>query len=556
LGCNPSVVRERFRVIGEVVRDPRMLRLMLSFFAFNMAEYGTWVAILVYAYDRGGAAVAGVVAVVVLFPAGIVAPFGAFAGDRFRRDRVLLVSFLGQALGLALVAVSLLIDAPFAVPLLFAALGSVGFTFTRPTLSALLPEIADGPEELTAANAASSFVENAGIVLGPFVAGILLARGGPSVVYALFAAVALVSALLVARLHVPGEDVDAKEQLHARDVLREAAGGFTFLFHNLHAGLVVLVLAGGSVVMGAIDVLVVAVAITLLGKGQGWAGFLSAAFGVGGLIGAALAIGLIGRRRLVPSLGGATFTFGGAVVAVGAAPAVVTAPALFAVGGAGGSMAWVAGSTLLQRMAPAEMLTRVFGILEGVGMFAVAVGSVGASILIESLGVRVAVVAVGALAPLVMLVVWMPLASIDREAKAPDAEALAFIRRMHIFAPLPAPALETIMANLQRISLDAGHVLIREGETGDRFFMIVGGKAEVTREGAHLSYREAGEHVGEVALLRDEPRNATVTALTPMAILALDREPFIEAVTGHPQSHERAKAIVQDRLAPPDPPVS
>ena len=215
-------------------------------------------------------------------------------------------------------------------------------------------------------------------------------------------------------------------------------------------------------------------------------------------------------------------------------------------------MAWVAGETLLQRIAPDEMLARVFGILEGLGAFALAIGSLGASGLIAAFGVKIALIVVGVFAPVVMLALWIPLASIDRTAKAPDPETLAFVRRLPIFAPLPPPAIERILARITPLEVPAGEVLIREGAVGDRFFMIVEGKADVTRDGQHLTYRTAGEHVGEVALLRDVPRTATVTAVTPMKLLTLDREAFLEAVTGHPQSHERAEAIVEERL--PDEP--
>jgi hypothetical protein len=211
-------------------------------------------------------------------------------------------------------------------------------------------------------------------------------------------------------------------------------------------------------------------------------------------------------------------------------------------------VAWVAGETLLQRIAPDEMLARVFGILEGLGMLALAIGSVGASGLIAAFGVRIALVAVGILAPAMMLALWIPLSSIDREAKAPDAETLEFVRRMPIFAPLPAPAIERILAHLTRLDVPGGEVLIREGDVGDRFFMIVAGEAEVTRDGIHLTGLHAGDHVGEIALLRDVRRTATVTAKTAMELLALDREPFLEAVTGHPVSRERAEAIVRERL--------
>jgi MFS family permease len=542
-------MREQIRVAGRVARDPRLLRVVLAFFGFTMGEFGTWIAILVYAYDRGGASAAGAAAAIQLIPSGLIAPFGAFAGDRFRRDRVLLVSYLAVAAAFGLVAAALFAGAPFALTLAIAAAATAAMSFLRPTQAALLPSVTHTPEALTAANAVSSVAENAGIVIGPLLAGLILTRTGPAEVFAAFAAVTLVSALLVSGLGGSAAR-EPRERMRAADVVTESLGGFRFLLRDHRAGFLVLVLSGGVMVWGALDVLFVAVAISLLGKGPGWAGFLSSAFGLGGLIGAMLTVALVGRRRLVPALGGGTVVFGGSVVAIGAAPAAVTAPPLFGLSGAGSSVAWVAGQTLLQRIAPDEMLARVFGILEGLRMVALAVGSVGASALIAPFGVPVALVCVGAVAPVVMLLVWIPLASIDREAMAPDADTLAFVRRMPIFAVLPPPALERIVTHLSRITVPAGEVLMRQGDVGDRFLMIVEGTAELTRDGVHVTDRSAGDQVGEVALLRDLPRNATLTATTPMTLLALDRETFLEAVTGHPQSHARAQSIAEDHLPP------
>jgi len=540
-------VKDQVRVVAAIVRDPGLIRICLAFFGFTMAEFGTWIAILVYGYQRGGASAAGAIAAIQLVPCGLVAPFGAFAGDRFRRDRVLLASYIVQSLTLGLAAAALYLDASFAVTMVFATLAAVSLMFTRPTQAAILPSVSDGPKELTAANAVSTFADSAGVVVGPFVAGVLLARWGPAQVFAVFSVVTLVSALLVANLEISANDARPKALIGASEVVRESFGGFRFLWKERQAGLLVLVLAGGIIVTGALDVLFVGVAISLLGKDQSWAGFFSSASGLGGLVGAAVAVVLVGRRRLVPALATGTFVFGGPIAAIGTAPATATAPIFFGVAGAGGSVAWVAGSTLLQRIAPDEMLARVFGILEGMGAFALAIGSLGASALITAFGVRVALVTTGILAPAVMLALWIPLSSIDRDAPVPDAETVAFLRRMPIFSPLPPPAIERILTHLDRVQVSAGTVIIDEGEAGDRFYMIVEGDAEVTRDGEHLADRSAGDYVGELALIRDEPRNATVTARTPMSLLTLDREPFLEAVTGHPQIHEQAQATIEAR---------
>jgi cyclic nucleotide-binding protein len=394
----------------------------------------------------------------------------------------------------------------------------------------------------------SMFAGSAGIVVGPFVAGILLARWGPSHVFAVFAMVMIIAGLLVARLDISAGEAEPHASIGAGEAVRASLGGFRFLLAEHRAGPIVLVLSCGVVLSGALDVLFVAVAISVLGKGQSWAGFLSSASGFGALVGAALAVALVGRRRLVPALAGGTLVFSGPVAVIGLAPAAATAPALFAVAGAGGSIAWVAGTTLLQRIAPDDMLARVFGVLEGLRAFALAIGSLGASALIAALGVRLALVTIATLAPVVILALWIPLSSIDREARAPDASLVAFVRRIPIFSPLPSPAIERIVTNLKRIVLPAGQVVIREGDIGDRFVLIAAGEAEVTRDGTHVTNLNAGDHVGEIALLRDVPRTATVTAKTSLELLTLDRATFLEAVTGYPRSRERAEAIAEARL--------
>jgi CRP-like cAMP-binding protein/predicted MFS family arabinose efflux permease len=542
-------MRERLRVVVAVARDPVLARIELAFLGFNMTEYATWIAILVWAYGIGGAGAAGIVALVQLIPAGLVAPFGAYAGDRFRRDRVLLAGYLVQAAAVGATAVALYADAPVAVTLVFATVAAASFTITRPTQAAILPAITHAPQELTAANAVSGLAENIGILVGPFLGGLLLIRSEPGDVFAAFAVVTLVSALLVVRLPIDPAAASPRERLDAGDVLRGSLAGFGVLRRERRVALLVLVLSATIVVAGALDVLVVAVAIDLLGAGEAWAGFLYSAFGLGGIIGALGAVALVGRRRLTPSLAGGDLLLGVPIAAIGLLPVAATAPAFLAASGAGYSVGTIAGRTLLQRIAPEAALARVFGILEGLAMFALALGSIGSAALVESLGIGAALVVTGLFVPVVLALTWIPLRALDRAAKAPDPEALALLRRIPIFAPLSAPAIERIMAGLVRLEVPAGHVLIREGDEGDRFYVIAEGTVAVSQGGRHIADRFAGDHVGEIALLRGVPRTATVTAVTPLRLLALDRGAFLEAVTGHPQSREHAEAVAQERLA-------
>jgi MFS family permease len=530
-----------------VLADRNLRRVELAFLGFNMTEFATWIAILVYAFERGGAAEMGAVSAILLVPSAVVAPLAAYAGDRFRRDRVLAVDYVVQGLALGATAATLYADAPAGLVYAAATVASISITFTRPAQNSLLPALTATPGDLTAANVVSGVVEGMGKMLGPIIAGILLGTSGSAAVFAAFAVVTLIGALLVARLRVDVAAVTPEARIDAADVFHETLRGFETLRRASEPRLVVLLLSAGVIVVGALDVLFVATAIDLLDIGAGGAGFLSAAFGAGAIVGAASTIMLVGRRRLTPSLAGGAVLFGAPIGLVAVAPSAVSAPVLFAAAGAGRSVGDVSGRTLLQRISPNDVLSRVFGVLEGLMMLALVVGSVGAAVLIEVSGVQTALVVVGAFLPIIILVSSGRLLSIDRSAEAPDAEILRLLRAIPFFAPLPAPSMERVMADVIARDAAAGDVLIREGDPGDLFYVIVEGTVEITRGGEHVSEQGPGAYVGEIALLRDVPRTASVIAKTPLRLLALEREPFLLAVTGHPVSHEAARAVATAR---------
>jgi MFS family permease len=538
--------RPRIRsILSAVVRDRDLRRVELAFLGFNMSEVATWIAILVYAYARGGATEAGLVSVIQLAPAAVVAPFAAYAGDRFRRDRVLFVDYLVQAATLAATAGALALHLPVPAVYALAAVAASSLTFTRPAHNSLLPEVTDSPAHLTAANVVTSVAEGSGVMLGPLIGGVLLAWSGPGAVFLAFAVVTLGEALLVRRLHVDLSTAAPRERITARTVWHETVDGFRVLGRAREPRLIVLVLAAGIVVFGLIDVLLVAAAIDLLHMGPGGPGYLASAFGVGGIVGAGAASALVGRRRLTSPLAAGGLVFGTPMAGIGAFPAVASAPVLLGLSGAGWSVTDVAGRTLLQRVSPEEVLARIFGILEGIGMVALAIGSIAASLLVHAFGIRAALAITGVIVPVVLVVAGRRLLAIDRHAAAPDPHLLQLVRRIAIFAPLPAPAIERLLANLVRVDVPAGQVVIREGETGDRFYVIDHGDVEVTAGGAHVGRRGAGDYVGEIALLRDVPRTATVTAVTEVTLYALERDVFLAAVTGH----SRSRDVAEERIA-------
>jgi MFS family permease len=546
-------MREQLRVVIAVARDPGLARIELAYLGFNMAEYATWMAILVYAYGLGGAGTAALFALVQLIPAGIVAPFLASLGDRFPADRVLVVGYTWQAAALGLTAAAMYAGAPPLVTLIVAALASTSFTITRPVQAVILPSLTHAPSDLTAANAVSGLAENVGIFIGPLIGGILLgARAETGDVFATFAVTSVVAVMLVPRvpagLGAASADAATKSAGGIRAALGASLGGFGVLTRSRPVLLLVLVIAATEVVIGALDILFVATAIDLLGAGEAWAGFLYAAFGLGGILGAIATVALIGRARMTPTLTGSGGLFGLPITAIAVVPATATAPLLFAASGAGFSIVMVAGRTLLQRVAPEAQLARVFGVLEGLTMFALAVGSLASGLVISTLGVGWALVGAGLLVPAILLAAWFKLGAIDRDARPPDPEALALLRRIPIFAPMSATSIERILAELIRLDIPAGATLIRQGDVGDRFYVLAEGRVRIERDGVLLRENGPGDYFGEIALLRDVLRTATVTALTPLRVIAIERDRFLEAVTGHSQSRQHAEAVVAARL--------
>jgi predicted MFS family arabinose efflux permease len=443
----------------------------------------------------------------------------------------------------------LYLDAPAVVTVAVAAVAASSITITRPVQAVILPGLSHSPAHLTAANAVSGLAENAGIFLGPLLAGILLARSEPGDVFAAFAVVSLVSAALVSRLPASYPPRRAADRAGTwRDVLAESFGGFGVLRRERRVLLLVTILAAAMVVFGALDLLFVAVAIELLGLEESWAGYLNAAFGLGGVAGAVVTVALIGRHRMTPALAGGSGLYGLPISAIAAAPSPGTALGLLATAGIGFSILNVAGRTLLQRIAPEALLGRVFGVLEGLTMFALAAGTALAGALIAGFGVETALVVVGLIVPIAVAVAWVGLAAIDRDARPVDAEALELLRRLPIFAPLSALAIDRILADMVRLDVPAGEIVIREGDPGDRFYVIVEGATSVSVDRESVSSGGPGDHFGEIALLRDVPRTATVTAVTALRLIAIERGPFLEAVTGHPESRASAEAVAEERM--------
>jgi MFS family permease len=524
------------RVLGGVVRNRELRRVLLAFVGFNAAEWGVWIAMLVYAYDHGGATTAGLVAVAQLFPAALFAPIAGSLGDRFRPTRVLAAGYVAQAVAMGATATVLLRHGPPLAAYALAAVAATAVTITRPAQAGLLPALARTPEELTASNVAAGWIESVSVLAAPALAGVLLGAGGAGTVFAVMAAVALAAAVLVATVPGPaatGAGVDTPTALQAAT----AEPGPRAL---------VWLLTVESVAIGALDVLYVVLAIDVLHHGGSTAGYLNAAFGAGGVIGIGVTVALVGRRRLAPPLLAGLALWSAALVAVAAVSSFGVAFALLAVAGIGRTTLDVAGRTLLQRIARPGALARVFGLLEGASMAGLAVGSILASAFVALAGGRGAFVCLAVVLPVTALVVLKPVLAAD-SAVLPVVE-IARLRASRIFSALGPPTVEGLARALQPVEAAAGTTVVREREPGDRFYIVAEGSLDVSVNGEHVTELGRGDCFGEIALLRDVPRTATVTARTDSLLDALDKETFIAAVTGHAPSGAAADELMHARL--------
>jgi len=530
--------------VSAVVRNPALRRVLLAFAIFRPTESAQWIAILVYAYRDGGTRAMGIAALALLVPAALLAPFVAQLGDRMHRERALALSYLVQGVTAGLTAAALAFDLPSAAVYACAVVLNVAITATRPLHLSTLPELAETPAQLTAANALTSSLEGLAIFIGPLLTGLMLALQGPELVFGVISVALVAMGALVLAVHARSRIVDLRERS-----VDGALAGFRELRRRPGARLLLGFVTGQTIVIGALDVLTVVLAFGVLEMGPAGPGMLSAAVGVGGLLGAAATVTLIGRERLAPAffLGVVVIGVPIALVAVSAGP--VAAVILLAAAGIGKSFFDVASRTLLQRSVDDDVLARVFGVQEGLMMAALAAGSVIAPILVAWVGVDTAFVVAGLSLPLSALLAVRRIRSVDREAALADGADVALLRGTPIFGPLGLANLERVARNLIPVEVASGEVVIREGDHGDRFYVIADGTVEVSVRGQPVAKLGPGDFVGEIALLRNVPRTATVVAVEPSSLRALERSNFLAAVTGSPAGAVALGEEIDRRLA-------
>ena len=536
-----------FGAARQVAGNAALLRLEASWLLASIAEGAYLVSLLVFAYEIGGVAAVGFVTLARSLPAGLLAPLLISLVDRFAPARVLLGVHVLRAALIGIVVVVAATDVHPALAIVAAVLEGLHLGVHRATTLAFMPGLARSPEELVAANAAVSLGEGLGHLVGPVAAGLLLVLGGPELGLGLAATAYLGAAAVVATIDAPPSrrTVALDEPASA---MAGVVAGFVALRRHRSAGVLIGLFGSQTFVRGALTVLVVAVAVELLNIGQSGVGYLTSAIGAGGLLGAGLAMGIVAGRRLALPFSMSLAAWGMPIVLIGVVPDPVVAFALLCVVGGANATLDVTGFTLLQRCVPNAARGRVFGALESVAAIGISAGAAAAPALVAVVGLQLALVIVGAVLP-VLAFASLPLVRRADDASVVPERELGLLRGVPMFAPLPLTMIEHLARHLEPVTFASGEAVIVQGDRGDSFYVVDQGAVDVVHDGRLVTSLGRGEGFGEIALLSERARTASVVAREATTAYRLDRAAFLEAMTGNSRAVLAGEALVASRLA-------
>jgi MFS family permease len=541
-------LRDSSEAFAAVFRNSSLRSLELAWTASIVGHWAYLIAVSVYAYGVGGSKAVGLIFVLRLVPAALVAPFWGLLADRYRRERILLVTTLSRVVLVGAAALGVFLDVSEVIVYALAIAAALVTTPFRSAQAALTPALAKSPEELTAANAVASGVESLAVFVGPALAGLVLAVASVGTTFVVTAVMLVCSTFFILLIDVEAP-TSPRRELTASTIMSESLAGFRAIGSDPALRVMLLLLTAQTAVAGAVQVYIVVTAIELLDLGNGGVGLLNSAIGVGAFVGAVAALSLTGARRLSPAFMLGIVLWGLPLVVIGLWPSVATALVLFGLLGLGNSLLDVAGLTLVQRAVPDDVLARVFGVIQLLWLSSVGIGAVIAPAVISWLGTETALVVTGAFLPVLVALFGRQVSRIDSTAAAPGGAELRILGSVPIFAPLPGVTLEHLATRLVPLRIEPGTIVVREGDAGDRFYVVAEGALDVSEYGRAISELGPGGYFGEIALIRDVPRTATVTAKTATVLYALDREDFLAAVTSHEPSSEAAEEVISARLA-------
>ncbi len=513
----------RIALVRGALRNGPLRRVLAAYLLFNVSELAAWVALLVWSYQEWGVGGASGVSLAQLVPAAaLAAPTAAWLGG-YSRFGVLRLGYAAQAVAHTAPGVLVLVGAPAWLVVLAAVSSGVTVALSRPAHNAVLPDVSRTTSDLTTANAASGALEAVAAFAGPALAGLVLAQLG--------AGEALVGCgvlMAVATAISPRARSAAAPSDRSLGIVRPGAHLRALLVSPEARVLSVLSLAEFTL-LGLSDILLVVLALDVLDLATGGPGLLTAALGVGGVVGSGFTFVLIGRPRMATAVVVGAAGAGLSFALAGVVDGVVVAMLAVAACGAFHVLFDVASRTLAQRLLPDRLLAAMFGVRESVMMTGYALGSLAAPLLVALSGPRGAFVAAGACLPVVAVLLLRSIVRLDRQTSVPEdvVALLAGVPSLRLLAPR---VLERLAIDAVRVDVPAGSVLVTEGDAGELFYVVESGDLEVAVHGDVVRTLGPGQWFGELALLRSSPRTATVTAVTACRLWTIGRESFLGAV--------------------------
>ena len=539
-------------VLAEVLRDSgravlantRLRRVAETWGLWVVGEWAFLVLLSVTAYDRGGTTAVAVVAAVRMIPGALAAPLLSLAADRVSRVRVLVAILLSWTVLVAVVPAVLLVDS--LVPL-YALVGTASITATllRPAINALIPQVVDRPDELTAGNSAYSIVEAAGSLVGPLVAGALVATVSTSARYLVVAITFAVAAAISATIRTDSQPAERRGRSGWRRIL-EPLVGFPALVASPRLRTVFVVIMAQTTTRGALNVIVVAIAIALTDSGLSATGLFFAALGAGGVVGGLITLLGARWRPGPPFILGMTM-WGVPLLVIAAHPTAVVAWLGIAAIGLGNALGDVYGFTLMHRLIPDHLLGRAFGAFWGTASATQALGAAIAAPLVTGLGLRATLLVVGIVMTLIPLLSWFSVRQVNADLSV-DEHDVDVLHRCKLLAPLTRVTLEQLSRRASARTVSTGSAVIEQGETGEAFFVVDSGELDVLVDGTTVRRLGPGDCFGEIAALNHTPRTATVVARRPCRVLTLDGADFVLAVTGHRPADRAARRKARERV--------
>lgn len=564
LGGTRAAARDTRDALASVFRNPNLRRIQLAPAGSMIGDWAYATAVAVWAYGVGGATAVGIWTAIRLTLMAVTAPVGALLADRMSRKTVMVGSDVLRAVLVAAAAVCMLADTPAAPIFVLATLAAVCSTPFRSAQRALMPALANRPEELTASNGTSSTLESLAFFVGPALGATLIGLTSIPAVFFLNVLTFGWSALMVLGVTVPARAAAAVEQDGPGDAgseittesgpaddkdagfLTETAAGFRAILADRDLRIVTFEVCAQTVIAGASAVFLVVMAVEILGTGARGVGYLDSVIGLGAIIGGVVAISRSSKQRLGSDMTLGVVLWSLPLVLIGIWPSVPMAFLAVALLGLANPLVDVNMDTIIQRITPDAVLGRVFGALEACLIATMALGAALMPLLLHWLDLRWAVTVLGAAVAAVAVSGLPRIRQLDVRLGRPDG--LLLLERIPMFAPLTPATVESLARALVPVEIGAGEAVLHEGSESDRFYVIESGLVEVTRAGEVLRREGPGEFFGEIGLLRDVPRTATITAVEDTRLLALGRDDFLSAVTGQREARLAADDIVTRRL--------